>query len=134
MLLGVALLVAGSATTVASATGQQRFPQGRYTSPLVAADFTRYGGKMDASFPHPWIITIRNGGWHTNEHPSFGGRYLIHGNRITFVIKYPLEAAGSRETLTWTASNQRLRFKIVSGVEGGDRAIYLAHAWRRLGP
>ena len=130
----LAALTAGLATNAAFAGGQQRFPQGRFTSPLVAADFARYGGEMDPNFPHPWIITMRNGGWRTNEHPSFGGRYLLRGNRITFVVKYPLEAAGTRETLTWAYSHRSLRFKIVSGVEGGDQAIYLAHPWRRIGP
>jgi hypothetical protein len=130
----LAALTGVLATTVASAGAQQSFPQGRYTSPLVAADFTRYGGKMDASFPHPWIITMRKGSWHTNEHPSFGGRYLLHGNRITFVVNYPLEGAGGRQTLTWKYDHQRLAFKIVAGVEDGDQAIYLAHPWRRIGP
>ena len=132
----VAVLVAGAmlATTAALAAGHQRFPEGRYTSPLVAADFTRYGGQMDPSFPHPWIITMRGGRWKTNEQPPFGGPYVLRGSRITFVVKYPSTAAGLRQTLTWTYRGQRLRFRVVSGVEGGDKAIYLAHPWRRLGP
>ena len=134
---GIAALAAVTATaaaTAAFAAGQLRFPTGRYSSPLVAADFTRYGGHIDPNFPHPWIITMRRGRWRTNENPSFGGRYLLRGNRITFAIKYPADAAGTRQTLRWTYSHRRLRFKIVSGVEGGDQAIYLAHPWRRLGP
>jgi hypothetical protein len=122
------------ATTAASAAGQQRFPQGRYSSPLTAADFTRYGGDMDPNFPHPWIITIRRGHWHTNERPAYGGKYILRGNVITFVIKYPADAAGTRQKLKWTYRHRRLRFRIVSGVEGGDQAIYLAHPWRWLGP
>jgi hypothetical protein len=133
-LAALAAVTAVAAATAVFAAADQRFPQGRYTSPLVAADFTRYGGEMDPNFPHPWIITMRLGRWQTNEHPRYGGRYLIRGNRVTFVIKYPASAAGTRQTLTWTYSNKRLRFKIVSGVEGGDQAIYLAHPWRRLGP
>jgi hypothetical protein len=129
----VAALAAVTATA-AVAAGQKEFPQGRYSSPLVAADFTRYGGQMDPNFPHPWIITMRRGHWKTNEHPAFGGLYLLRGNVITFVIKYPTDAAGTRQALRWTYSDRRLRFRIVSGVEGGDRAIYLAHQWRRLGP
>ena len=82
----VAALAAVTATA-AVAAGQQSFPQGRYTSPLVAADFTRYGGQMDPSFPHPWIITMRRGHWKTNEHPAFGGPYVLRGNVITFVVK-----------------------------------------------
>jgi hypothetical protein len=128
------VVVTTLATTVAFAIGQQRFCEGRYTSPLTAADFTRYGGQMDPNFPHPWIITIRRGRWHTNENPAYGGRYLLRGNVITFVITYPADAAGTRESLRWRYSNRRLRFKIVSGVEGGDQAIYLAHHWRWLGP
>jgi hypothetical protein len=121
------------ATATAFAVGEQRFPQGRYASPLTAADFTRYGGHMDANFPHPWIITIRRGRWHTNEDPAFGGSYLLRGNVITFVVKSPADAAGTRQALRWTFSQRRLRFRIVSGVEGGDQAIYLAHPWRWLG-
>jgi hypothetical protein len=122
------------ATSAAFSAAQQRFPQGRYSSPLVAADFTRYGGHMDPNFPRPWVITMRRGRWRTNERPAYGGRYLPHGNVITFVVEYPASAAGTRETLRWRYGHQRLRFKIVSGVEGGDQAIYLAHPWRRLGP
>jgi hypothetical protein len=121
-------------TNGADARGHQVFPQGRYTSPLAPADFTRYGGQMDPSFPHPWIITIRRGRWQTNEHPAFGGPYVVRGNRITFVVTRPTSAAGTRQTLAWTYRNQSLRFKIVAGVEGGDQAIYLAHPWRRIGP
>jgi hypothetical protein len=130
----LAFVTATLTTTAAFARGQQQFPQGRYSSPLTAADFTRYGGQMDPNFPHPWIITMRRGRWHTNEHPAFGGKYVLRGNVITFVIKYPAENAGSRQKLRWNYSHRRLRFKIVSGVEGGDQAIYLAHPWRRLGP
>jgi len=122
------------ANTGAFAAGQQSFPQGRYVSPLTAADFARYGGEMDPGFPHPWMITMRRGGWRTNESPAFGGRYLLRGNVITFVVKFPADAAGTRETLRWAYRNGRLRFTIVSGVQGGDQAIYLAHPWRRLGP
>jgi hypothetical protein len=129
----LATVTAVLATTRALAAGQQRFPEGRYSSPLTAADFTRYGGQMDPNFPHPWIIRMRRGFWRTNEHPAFGGRYLLRGNRITFVIRYPASAAGTRERLTWTYGHRRIRFKIVSGVEGGDQAIYLAHPWRWLG-
>jgi hypothetical protein len=130
----LAFTTATLATTAAFATGQQRFPQGRYSSPLTAADFTRYGGHMDPNFPHPWIITMKRGRWHTNENPAFGGKYVLRGNVITFVIRYPADAAGTRQKLKWTYSHRRLRFKIVSGVEGGDPAIYLAHPWRWLGP
>jgi hypothetical protein len=130
----VAVGAATLATSAAFAGGEQRFPQGRYSSPLTATDFTRYGGQMDPNFPHPWTITIRRGRWVTDESPAYGGRYLLRGNVVTFVIEYPAEAGGTRETLRWTYRNRRLRFKIVSGVEGGDQAIYLAHPWRWLGP
>jgi hypothetical protein len=133
-MMPVMVVAATLATSAALAASEQRFPQGRYSSPLVAADFTRYGGQMDSNFPHPWIITMRRGRWRTNERPAFGGRYLLRGNVITFVVKYPASAVGTREMLRWTYSHRRLRFKIVSGVEGGDQAIYLAHPWRRLGP
>ena len=130
----LAAVTAVSTATGVFAAADQGFPQGRYTTPLAAADFTRYGGEMDPNFPHPWIISMRRGLWKTNEHPAYGGQYLIRGNRVTFAIKYPASASGTRQTLTWRYSHKRLGFKIVSGVEGGDQAIYLAHPWRRLGP
>jgi hypothetical protein len=132
--LALAAASAASTATAVFGAGQPRFPEGRYSSPLQAADFRRYGGEMDPNFPHPWMITIRGGRWKTNEHPAFGGRYVLGSNRITFVINYPADAAGTRQTLTWTYSHQRLRLKVVSGVKGGDQAIYLAHPWHRLGP
>ena len=131
--VAAAAIMATLATTTGFAAGPQSFHEGRYTSPLVAEDFTRYRGKMDPNFPHPWIITIRRGRWRTNENPAFGGVYLVRGKVITFVIKYPRDAAGAREKLRWSYSHGFLRFRIVSGVEGGDQAIYLAHPWRRLG-
>lgn len=124
-----ALLVAAAS---ASATTTPHFPQGRFASPLTAADFTRYGGTMDPNFPHPWIITIRRGRWQTNESPPFGGTYLVHGHRITFVVGHPLEAKGTRETLRWSYLRGRITYHVVSGV-GDDAAIYLAHPWRRIG-
>jgi hypothetical protein len=133
-LAAVIVGIGAFAATAALAARQQQFPQGRYTTPLTAADFIRYGGQMDTGFPQPWIITIRRGRWHTNEHPSFGGPYIVRGSQITFVIDHPASSAGTRETLKWTYRRPRLTFKIVSGVEGGDQAIYLAHPWRRLGP
>jgi hypothetical protein len=129
-----ALAIAATLATSVAAREEQGFPQGRYSSPLVPADFTRYGGHMDPNFPHPWVITMRRGRWKTNEHPAFGGVYVLRGNRITFVVKYPADALGTRQTLRWTYGNRRLRFTIVSGVEGGDQAIYLAHPWRWIGP
>ncbi len=119
--------------TTAAFAAPARFPQGRYASPLTAADFTRFGGQMDPNFPHPWVITIRGGRWRTNEHPAFGGSYGFNGNTITFVVKFPADAAGTRQTLAWTYGNRRLKFTIVSGVEDGDQAIYTAHPWRWLG-
>jgi hypothetical protein len=129
-----ALVVVATLATTASARDAQGFPEGRYASRLVAPDFTRYGGQMDPGFPHPWVITMRKGLWRTNEHPAWGGRYVLQGNVITFVVSYPADGVGSRQKLRWTYSHGALRFTIVSGVEGGDQAIYLAHPWRRLGP
>ena len=131
---GLAVVTATLVATTAVASPQQAFPQGRYSSPLTPADFIRFGGRMDPNFPHPWMITIRRGRWKTNERPAFGGVYVLRGNQITFVIKYPVDAAGTRQTLRWTYSRRRLRFTIVAGVEGGDQAIYLAHPWRWIGP
>jgi hypothetical protein len=128
----VAAVVSVLATSAPGAPEQQQFPQGRFSSPLTAADFVRYGGTMDPNFPHPWIITIRSGAWKTNEHPAFAGRYVVRGNRVTFVVRQPADAAGTRETLTWRYRDHRLHFRIVSGV-GDDAAIYLAHPWRRIG-
>jgi hypothetical protein len=129
-----ALAVVATLVTSASARDAQGFRQGRYMSPLAPADFTRYGGQMDPGFPHPWMITLRKGLWRTNEHPAWGGRYVLQGHVITFVVSYPADGVGSRQKLRWTYSQGALRFKIVSGVDGGDQAIYLAHPWRRLGP
>jgi hypothetical protein len=131
-LIALIAAAAGSLLIAVSATASPQFPQGRFASPLTAADFKRYGGKIDPKFPHPWIITIRSGRWETNEHPPFGGPYLVHGNRITFVVDHPLKAKGHRETLKWSYYRGQLTFQIVSGV-GDDAAIYLAHPWRRMG-
>lgn len=123
----------GSGANTAAANASPQFPQGRFASPLTAADFKRYGGRIDPNFPHAWIITFRIGHWETNEHPPFGGPHLVRANQVTFVVDHPLKAKVGRETLTWSYYRGQLTFRIVSGV-GDDGAINLAHPWRRIGP
>jgi TRAP-type C4-dicarboxylate transport system substrate-binding protein len=109
------------------------FPQGRFASTLTAADFRKGGAGLNPHFPVPWVITIKNGTWQTNEHPPFGGRYEVHGNQITFLIKHPPDANGNRETVTWSFFRGQLTFKIVAVDDSGSRVIYTAHPWRQIG-
>ena len=120
----------GSAT--ASSTGTP-FPQGRFESMLTEADFARAGAQRDPNFPEPWQITIEHGRWRTNEHPSFGGHYILHGDEITFVIERPADAAGERETVKWSYYRGELTLRIVSVRDAGARVIYTAHRWKRIG-
>ena len=81
----------------------------------------------------PFVFTFRNGRWHTNEHPQFGGRYVVHGDEVTFIVSRPLENKGQRETLKWSYFRGELTFKIVDVADAGSRVIYTAHPWRRVG-
>lgn len=108
-------------------------PQGRFASTLTEADFQRAGAVRDPNFPEPWVITLQHGRWRTNENPPFGGRYILRSNEITFVIEQPQDAAGERETVSWSYYRERLTLRIVSVKEAGSRVIYTAHPWRRIG-
>lgn len=107
-----------------------QFPQGRFASTITAADFRRGGATQESDFPVPFVLTIRKGRWHTNEHPQFGGRYVVHGDEISFVIEHPPEHNGQRETLSWSIYRGKLTFKIVRVADAGSRVIYTAHPWR----
>jgi TRAP-type C4-dicarboxylate transport system substrate-binding protein len=109
------------------------FPQGRFASTITAADFRRGGATQESGFPVPFVLTFRDGRWHTNEHPQFGGRYVVHGDEITFIIERPHENSGQRETVSWSLYRGKLTFGIVSVEDSGSRVIYTAHAWRRVG-
>ena len=109
------------------------FPQGRFASMLTKADFERAGATRDPNFPEPWVITIQGGRWHTNEHPPFGGRYILRGDEITFVIEQPRDAAGERETVGWSYYRGKLDLRVVDVRDTGARVIYTAHPWRRVG-
>jgi TRAP-type C4-dicarboxylate transport system substrate-binding protein len=116
-----------------SAAGTKRFPQGRFESRVLPADFKRQHARIDPSFPVPWTITIRGGRWRTNEHPPFGGRYVVHGDEVAFVMDEPPEKRGTRETVKWTYYRGELTFQIVAVADTGSRAIYVSHPWRRVG-
>jgi TRAP-type C4-dicarboxylate transport system substrate-binding protein len=119
-----------NASAPASQTGTA-FPEGQFTSPLTAEDFERGGATQEDDFPHPWAITIREGRWATNEEPSYGGRYFVHGDRVTFLIQRPPDSAGVRETLQWSYFRARLSFRIIEVADAGSRVIYAAHPWTR---
>jgi hypothetical protein len=113
------------------ATGE--FPQGRFASHLTPADFRRGHATIEPGFPSPFIATIRDGRWHTNEHPQFGGRYVVRGNLLTFVVDRPSENKGQRETVKWSYYRGELTFRVVAVADSGSRVIYTAHPWRRIG-
>jgi hypothetical protein len=110
-----------------------RFPQGRFSTMLTPGDFRRGGATMDPNFPVPFVVTIGRSRWHTNEDPQFGGRYVVHGDELTFIIDHPAENNGQSETLKWSYYRGELTFKIVDVADSGSRVIYTAHPWRRIG-
>jgi TRAP-type C4-dicarboxylate transport system substrate-binding protein len=110
-----------------------KFPQGPFESKITAEDFRRGHASVESGSPMPFVFTFRNGRWHTNEHPQFGGRYVVHGDEVTFIVSRPLENKGQRETLKWSYFRGELTFKIVDVADAGSRVIYTAHPWRRVG-
>lgn len=117
----------------AAAAGGGRLPQGRFESSITPADFRRAHSPMNPAFPLPWRITIHGDRWRTNEHPSFGGRYVVRGDEVTFLIDQPPSAHGRREIVKWTYFRGELRFRVVSVADSGSRVIYTAHPWKRIG-
>jgi TRAP-type C4-dicarboxylate transport system substrate-binding protein len=114
-------------------TTTAHFPEGRFETPLTAADFQAAGTESDPGFPMPFRVTIRDGHWKTNEDPPFGGRLIVRGDEVTFAIDQPADAAGGRETLQWSFYRGQLTFKVVDVQGPGSRVIYTAHPWRRIG-
>lgn len=117
-------------------TGGATFPQGTFESMLTAADFAAGGATPDPGFPleprTAFRMTIHDGRWHTNEHPAFGGRLLIDGDKVTFAIDRPRDAQGERETVKWSYYRSELTFQIVAVAGSGSRVIYTAHPWRKI--
>lgn len=109
------------------------FPEGRFETPLTAADFEAAGTESDPGLPKPFRVTIRHGRWKTNEDPPFGGHLIVHGDEVAFAIDQPADAAGDRETLKWSFYRGQLTFKVVDVNGPGSRVIYTAHPWRRIG-
>jgi C4-dicarboxylate-binding protein DctP len=117
----------------ASATGNQTFPQGTYESRLTRADFRKGHSPWNLGFPTPWRIVIRDGRWHTNEHPPFAGRYFVRGDELTFLILTPPNHHNVREVVRWTYFRNQLTLRVVSVADSGSRVIYTARPWRRVG-
>ena len=117
------------------ASGTSRFPQGTYEETVTKADFGRQHvtPNPQADFPSPWRITMRDGRWHTNEREPTGGRYVVHGDEVTFLYDDPPENKGRTETVKWTYYRGGLTFRIVAVADSGSRAIYVSHPWRRIG-
>lgn len=117
----------------ASATANRTFPQGTYESMLTPGDFRKGNAPWNHGFPIPWQIVIRNGRWHTNEHPRFAGRYFVRRDRLTFLILRPADHRDVREVVRWTYFRNELTLRVVSVADSGSRVIYTAHPWRRVG-
>jgi TRAP-type C4-dicarboxylate transport system substrate-binding protein len=117
-----------------SAQQTAKFPQGRYASHLTKADFDAAGVVPDPQLPpDPWVITMRNGRWRTNEAPPFGGTYSVDGDELTFLIQEPPENKGTRETVKWSYYRGALTLHSVFVADAGSRVIYDTHPWRRIG-
>jgi C4-dicarboxylate-binding protein DctP len=117
----------------ASTTGNQTFPQGTYESRLTPADFHKGDAPWNVGFPTPWRIVIRDGHWHTNEHPPFAGRYSVRGDELTFLILTPPDHHNVREIVRWTYFRNQLTLRVVAVADSGSRVIYTTHPWRRVG-
>jgi TRAP-type C4-dicarboxylate transport system substrate-binding protein len=120
---------------VPTSSGTNRFPEGTFETTITKADFLRQHVTLAfmAGFPNPLKVTIRDGRWRTNDVIPNGGRYIVHGDEVTFVYDEPVENRGERETLKWTYYRGELSFRIVSVADTGARAIYVSHPWRRVG-
>jgi len=117
----------------ARATGSRSFPQGTFESRLTPADFRKGNSPWNVGFPTPWRIVIRDGRWHTNEHPPFAGRYSVRGDELTFLILTPPDHHNVREVVRWTYFRNQLTLRVVSVADSGSRVIYTAHPWHRVG-
>jgi C4-dicarboxylate-binding protein DctP len=130
---GATLRACPAQTPAKSATRNQTFPQGTYESRLTPADFRKGLSPWNPGFPTPWKIVIRDGRWHTNEHPPFSGRYSVRGDELTFLILTPPNHHNVREVVRWTYFRNQLTLRVVSVADSGSRVIYTAHPWRRVG-
>jgi TRAP-type C4-dicarboxylate transport system substrate-binding protein len=114
-------------------TASVRFPEGRFASRITAADFEAGGAGDQGNFPTPFVVTMRDGRWKTNENPAFGGHYTVRGDELTFAVEQPADAAGHSDTLRWSYYRRQLTLKVVDVADAGSRVIWTAHPWRRVG-
>src|SRR4051812_24451921 len=118
-----------------SSSGANRFPEGTFETSITKADLIRQHvtlAYMNGP-PDPYKVTLRDGRWQTNDPVPNGGRYIVHGDEVTFVYERPFENRGTREMLRWTYFRGDLEFRIVAVADTGARAIYVSHPWRRVG-
>jgi TRAP-type C4-dicarboxylate transport system substrate-binding protein len=113
------------------ARSRGHFPEGVYESPITHQEYVDSG--QQPPFVSPWRITIRNGRWRTNENPNFMGPYIVEGDKITFLITSPPEAAGQRDVIRWNKYRGKLKLKALELGDPNSSILYELHPWKKIG-
>jgi TRAP-type C4-dicarboxylate transport system substrate-binding protein len=127
----------GSASS-RSRAGTDRFPQGTFQTRITRADLIRAGLNHAPNYPATETLIVKGKTWRgfltprRPEQPDAGGRLIVDGNRVTFVLEYPPEGKGTRDVLKWSYFRDRLTFEVVDVVDAGAQLGYTAHPHRKV--
>ena len=112
------------------------FPEGTFQTIITRQDLRR----ENSQFPYPGTLTliVKGGTWRgiltprTPGQPDAGGRVIVRGDQVTFVLEFPPEAKGTRDVLKWSYFQDRLTFKVVDVEDAGARFGYTVHPYRKV--
>jgi TRAP-type C4-dicarboxylate transport system substrate-binding protein len=114
-------------------------PPGTYVTTDTVADF-RAGGQYGPDWNKPATFTWRlrpNGSYTLTQRPAYpdtppeGGHYVVHGDKVTFI--WNPTADQTAQTVRWSYFKGQLTFSLVDVQDLGNKIIYTAHPWHKVG-
>jgi TRAP-type C4-dicarboxylate transport system substrate-binding protein len=117
---------------------KSRFPEGTFETMITRQDLIRAGLNQFPNYPATQTMIVKDGTWRAfltprrPEQPDAGGRVIVRGDQVTFVVEYPPEGKGTRDVLKWSYFQNRLTFQVVDVPDAGARLGYTAHPYRKV--
>lgn len=118
------------------------FPTGRFVTTVTRADVLGAGLDLQHHPGYPQTLTtvIDGGHWRQtwtprvkDDPPYVAGRLQVRGDQVTFVLAYPKDARGIRDTLRWSYFRGQLDLRVLAVGDPIGRLVYSAHPWRKVG-
>jgi len=121
-----------------SGPAKTQFPEGTFQTIITRQDLIRAGLNHFPNYPATQTMVVKDGTWRgfltprRPEQPDAGGRVIVEGDQVTFVVEYPPEGKGTRDVLKWSYFHDRLTFRVVDVPDPGARLAYTAHPHRKV--